>query len=329
MQFLDEAKIYILSGKGGNGVASFRREKFIEFGGPDGGNGGKGGDVIIKADPHLNTLIDFRYQQHFKAQSGEHGKGKNQTGASAQDMVIKVPVGTQIFDEQGDIMIVDINTPTSEFLIAKGGKGGLGNSCFKSSTNQAPRKRTLGGESEEIWVWLKLKLLSDVGLVGFPNAGKSTLLSAVSNATPKIADYAFTTLKPQLGIAKCNKREFVIADIPGLIEGASHDKGLGIRFLKHIERCRILIHMIDINNLDLAASYKQIREEMHNYSSSLSEKPEIIALNKIDLCGDEEMVNLCIEELRKVTKSPIVAISTLAETSLQQLLNEVLSTMDT
>ena len=280
MHFLDEAKIHLLSGRGGNGACSFRREKFIEFGGPDGGNGGKGGDIIFKADPDLNTLIDFRYTQHFKAEPGGHGRGKNQTGKSGEDMIIKVPVGTQIFDEEGDTIFVDLTQPDEEYLIAQGGKGGLGNSCFKSSTNQAPRKRTLGTEGEEIWVWLKLKLLSDVGLVGFPNAGKSTFLSAVSNAKPKIADYAFTTLKPQLGMVKSKGRDFVIADIPGLIEGASKDKGLGIRFLRHIERCKVILHIIDINCPDISQAYQQIRAELQNYSPMLAEKPEVVAFKQ-------------------------------------------------
>ena len=289
MHFIDEAKIYLKAGDGGNGSVSFRREKFIEFGGPDGGNGGKGGDVIFSAVPNLNTLIDFRYKQHFRAERGHGGSGVNCTGASGQDLIIEVPVGTQIFDESGEELLYDLDS-ISEVIIAKGGAGGAGNAVFKNSVNQAPRKAVPGWEGDELWVWLRLKLLCDVGLLGMPNAGKSSFLSKVSGAKPKIADYPFTTLKPQLGVVRLGYEEFVVADIPGLILGASKGLGLGDRFLRHIERCRVLLHIIDISSSDVSYiidSYNTVHNELKEYKAELGNKEEIIALNKIDLLPKE------------------------------------------
>lgn len=282
MKFLDEAKIYVRSGDGGAGAVSFRREKYIEFGGPDGGDGGRGGDVVVEAVPNLNTLIDYRYRQHFKAQRGQHGMGKNRTGAAGKSVVLKVPVGTQILDENKQTVIADLTEPGQRVVLAKGGDGGRGNAHFKSATNQAPRRAEPGWPGEERWVWLRLKLIADAGLVGLPNAGKSTLLAAVSGARPKIADYPFTTLHPQLGVVRIDEGEFVLADIPGLIEGAHEGAGLGDRFLGHIERCRVLVHLVDGTQEDVAAAYRTVREEIAAYGGGLAEKPEILALNKCD-----------------------------------------------
>ena len=261
MKFLDEAKIYLQSGKGGPGCVSFRREKYIEFGGPDGGNGGKGGDIYFEAVKTLNTLIDFRYQQHFKAESGKHGQGRNKTGAGGEDLIIKVPVGTEILDDEKDTVLADLVEPEQRILFLKGGDGGFGNAHYKSATNQAPRKSTPGWPEQEAAVWLRLKLIADVGLVGLPNAGKSTFLAACSNAKPKIADYPFTTLHPNLGVVKAGQKDFVMADIPGLIEGAHEGQGLGDRFLGHIERTSVLLHIIDITEDDIAEAYRTIRNE--------------------------------------------------------------------
>lgn len=289
MHFLDEAKVFIKSGNGGAGCVSFRREKNIPLGGPDGGNGGRGGHVIIRAESNLNTLIDYRYQQHFKARTGHHGMGSQRDGASADDILMKVPVGTQIFDEDGEELIADLSHAGQELILARGGKGGIGNMHFKSSTNRAPRQSTPGEPGEEKWVWLKLKLICDAGLLGMPNAGKSTFLSVVSRARPKIADYPFTTLKPQLGVVYLDEKEFVMADIPGLIEGAHEGAGLGIRFLKHIERCRVLLHLIDGTQEDVAGAYKTVRGELEAYSELLAEKTEIVALNKSDAMSEEDI----------------------------------------
>lgn len=297
MKFLDQAKIYIASGNGGKGCVSFRREKYIEFGGPNGGNGGRGGDVIIVTDPNLNTLIDFRYQQHFKAKQGENGKGKNQTGSNGKNVIIKVPLGTEIYNEDKTFLITDLLNKNDRVTLAKGGKGGLGNSHFKSSTNQAPRKFTYGENLEEKWVWLSLKLFADVGIVGKPNAGKSTLLSIISSAQPKIADYPFTTLHPILGVVKTFDREIIIADIPGLIEGAHSGKGLGYKFLAHIERCKILLHIIDCSENNIVVNYNKTRNEIIKYGKNLSNKKEIIALSKSDLSQDN------LTELKKLLKS--------------------------
>ena len=288
MHFIDEVKIYLKSGDGGAGSSSFRREKFIEYGGPDGGNGGKGGNIIFRAVANLNTLIDFRYKQHFKAQNGKIGSGANKTGAHGKDIIIEVPLWTQIYDENGTTLLYDMNKPGKEIMIAEGGDGGLGNASFKSSTNRAPRKSTEGWPGSEMWVWLKLKLLSDIGLLGFPNAGKSTFLSIVSSAKPKIADYPFTTLKPQLGVTYIDNEELVIADIPGLIEGASKGIGLGHKFLKHLKRCKVLLHLIDITGSELELKYQIIRNELMQYSEILASKAELVVFNKCDLVSAEE-----------------------------------------
>ena len=289
MKFLDEAKIYIRSGNGGNGCVSFLRAKFVPDGGPDGGNGGRGGDVIAECVPALNTLIDYRYQQHFKAKKGQNGMGANCTGLSADDLVLQLPVGTQIFDEDRETLIADLTHVGQRVVLAEGGKGGLGNQCFKSSTNQAPRQSTPGGEGVERWLWLRLKLMSEAGLLGMPNAGKSTFLAAVSRAKPKIADYPFTTLHPQLGVVYVDDKEFVLADIPGLIEGAHEGVGLGTRFLGHVERAGILLHLVDGTQEDVAGAYKTIRRELSEYSEELAAKQEIVALNKCDALTDEEI----------------------------------------
>lgn len=289
MQFIDEAKINIASGRGGNGASSFRREKYIPYGGPDGGDGGRGGDVIFKCVKNLNTLIDFRYQQHFKAQSGQNGQGRNKNGKSGENLIIKVPFATQIFNLEGDLL-VDMIDEGQEFVIAKGGKGGLGNINFKSSTNQAPKYAQKGQEGQEMWVKLELKLLSDAGLLGLPNAGKSTFLSSTTRAKPKIGAYPFTTLKPQLGVVYIDNNEFVLADIPGLIKNASQGKGLGDRFLKHIERCGVLLHLIDGTEENIVQNYQIIRQELKDYVDDLSDKFEVIAINKIDSLTEEEVL---------------------------------------
>ncbi len=286
MKFLDEAKIYLRSGDGGAGCVSFRREKFIEFGGPDGGDGGRGGDVVFEAVPGLNTLIDFRYRQHFRAKKGGHGMGANRTGASGADLVIQVPAGTQILAEDKETVLADLTRPGERVVLAKGGQGGRGNVRFKSSVNQAPRRADPGGEGEELWVWLRLKLIADAGLVGLPNAGKSTFLAAVSQARPKIADYPFTTLAPNLGVVTLDGESFVLADIPGLIEGAHEGAGLGVRFLGHIERCVVLLHLVDGTEDDPVAAWRTVRAELESYGHELAEKTEILALNKCDALDD-------------------------------------------
>ncbi len=289
MKFLDQAKIYCRSGDGGNGVVAFRRERFIEFGGPDGGNGGRGGDVVFEAVANLNTLIDFRYTQHFRAAKGGNGAGADRTGAGARDVVIKVPVGTQIFDESRETLLADLDTPGRRVVLLRGGDGGFGNAHYKSSTNRAPRRADKGWPGEERWVWLRLKLIADAGLVGLPNAGKSTFLARVSAARPKIADYPFTTLAPQLGVVRLSAtQEFVLADIPGLIEGAHAGAGLGDRFLGHVERCAVLLHLIDGAAGDVVQAWRTIRAELSAYGGGLSEKPEIIALNKSDAMTPRE-----------------------------------------
>jgi GTP-binding protein len=287
MKFLDEAKIHLKSGDGGAGCVSFHREKYVEFGGPDGGNGGRGGDVIFEVVNTLNTLIDFRYQQHFKAQNGQHGMGKNRTGAGGKDMVVKIPVGTQILDLDRETVLADFTEPGVQPPFLKGGDGGFGNAHYKSSTNQAPRKSTPGWPGQEIDVWLRLKLIADAGLVGLPNAGKSTFLAACSNAKPKIADYPFTTLHPNLGVIKVGEYDFVLADIPGLIEGAHEGQGLGDRFLGHVERTNVLLHLIDCTQDDIIEAYKTIRNELREYGEGLDKKEEIIAINKVDALGPE------------------------------------------
>lgn len=306
MKFLDEAKVYIRSGDGGNGCVAFRREKFIEFGGPNGGNGGRGGDIIVEAADGLNTLIDYRYQQHFKAQKGGNGMGSDRHGAGGKDIVMKVPVGTQIFDEDKETLIHDFTKVGERFVLAKGGNGGFGNAHFKSSTNRAPRHANPGQPGEERWIWLRLKLIADAGLVGLPNAGKSTFLSKVSAAKPKIADYPFTTLHPQLGVVNSDGREFVLADIPGLIEGAHEGAGLGDRFLGHIERCRVLLHLIDATCEHAGKAYKTVRGELEAYAETLVDKIEIVALNKIDAVEPDELKKQKDRLKRAAKKTPLL-----------------------
>ncbi len=282
MKFLDQAKVYVFSGAGGNGCVSFRREKFIEFGGPDGGDGGKGGDVWAECVANLNTLIDFRYQQHFKARRGQDGMGANCSGAKGDDVVLRVPPGTQIFAEDNETLLADLTMPGQRVLIAEGGNGGWGNARFKSSTNRAPRRANPGQPGVEMTIWLRLKLIADAGIIGLPNAGKSTFLAAVSAAKPKIADYPFTTLYPNLGVVKAGEVDFVLADIPGLIEGAHEGAGIGDRFLGHIERCRVLLHLVDVTEEDVAAAYRTVRRELKAYGAELHKKPEVVALSKCD-----------------------------------------------
>ena len=283
MKFLDQVKIFIKAGDGGSGSPSFRREKFIEFGGPDGGDGGKGGSIILTSERNLNTLIDYRYKQHFKAGRGGDGLGKNKTGKGGEDLYLKVPVGTQILEEDNKTLIFDFKEEKEEFLVASGGKGGFGNTRFKSSTNRAPKKFTKGRKGEEFWIWLQLKTIADIGIIGLPNAGKSSLLASITRANPKIANYKFTTINPNLGVVRYDDKEVTLADIPGLIEGAHQGVGLGIKFLKHIERCKSLVHLIDVNQEDLSEAYKQVRNELKKYSKDLIYKKEIVVLNKIDL----------------------------------------------
>jgi GTP-binding protein len=289
MKFLDQAKIYVSSGHGGAGAVSFLREKFIEFGGPDGGDGGRGGDIVVEAVANLNTLIDYRYQQHFRAGRGNHGMGKNRSGGAGRTLTLKVPVGTQILDDDRQTLLYDLTRPGTRVVLARGGDGGRGNAHFKSSTNRAPRQFGPGWPGEERWVWLRLKLIADAGLVGLPNAGKSTLLAALSRARPKIADYPFTTLTPQLGVVRRDSREFVLADIPGLIEGAHEGAGLGDRFLGHVERCGVLIHLVDGTAENVASAYRTIRAELAAYSPALVDKPELVCLNKIDALVAQEI----------------------------------------
>ncbi|HUS97969.1 MAG TPA: GTPase ObgE, partial [Hyphomicrobiaceae bacterium] len=289
MKFLDQAKIYIKSGAGGAGCLSFRREKFIEYGGPDGGDGGKGGDLWVECVENLNTLIDYRYQQHFKAQNGRPGMGKNRAGANGADCVIKVPPGTQVLDEDQETLLADLKEPGQRARIARGGNGGFGNTHFKSSTNQAPRRVNPGQDGEELTIWLRLKLIADAGLIGLPNAGKSTFLATVSAAKPKIADYPFTTLHPNLGVVRAGDTDFVLADIPGLIEGANDGAGLGTRFLGHIERCGVLLHLVDATQEDIASDYLTIREELVAYGAKLEDKDEIVALSKCDAVDAETL----------------------------------------
>ena len=324
MKFLDQVKIYVKAGNGGDGSPSFRREKFIEFGGPDGGDGGKGGSVILKAEQNLNTLIDFRYQQHHKAKRGENGAGQNRTGKSGEDLILKVPLGTQVFEDDNKTLIYDFTKISEEFVAAAGGKGGLGNTRFKSSTNRAPRKFTKGTQGEEFTIWLQLKTIADIGIIGLPNAGKSSLLASVTNANPKIANYQFTTLNPNLGVASYDDKEITIADIPGLVEGAHKGTGLGIQFLKHIERCKSLLHLIDITSEDLKKSYQQVKNELKKYSNKLTKKKELIVLNKIDLI-DEKEVNHIIKDFKKNTKSEVIALSTFNKSSVSKIKSKLLN----
>jgi GTP-binding protein len=308
MKFLDEAKVYVRSGDGGNGCVAFRREKFIEFGGPSGGNGGRGGDVVIEAVDGLNTLIDYRYQQHFKAQRGENGMGKDRHGAGGKPIVLKVPVGTQVFDEDKETLIHDFTTLGEKFVLAQGGNGGFGNAHFKSPTNRAPRHANPGQPGEERWIWLRLKLIADAGLIGLPNAGKSTFLAAVSAARPKIADYPFTTLYPQLGVVDADGREFVLADIPGLIQGAHEGAGLGDRFLGHVERCRVLLHLVDATGEHAGKAYKTVRAELLAYGGQLAEKVEIVALNKIDAVDPDDLKKQR-DRLKRAARKTVLLLS--------------------
>jgi GTP-binding protein len=308
MKFLDQAKIFVKSGDGGAGACSFRREKFIEFGGPDGGDGGRGGDVVVEVVANLNTLIDYRYQQHFKAEKGHHGMGANRSGAAGEPIVLRVPVGTQILDEENDQVLLDLTVAGERHVLLRGGDGGFGNAHYKSATNRAPRRFDTGWPGEERWVWLRLKLIADAGLVGLPNAGKSTLLAAVSRARPKIAAYPFTTLKPQLGVAQVHGEEFVIADLPGMIEGASEGVGLGHRFLGHVERCAVILHLVDGTAEDVVGHWRTIRRELEAYGHGLTDKPEIIGLNKADAVPPEELAKKR-QKLKRASKGDVLVLS--------------------
>ncbi|TLU73531.1 GTPase ObgE [Lichenicoccus roseus] len=320
MKFLDQAKIYVKSGDGGDGVIAFRREKYIEFGGPDGGNGGRGGDIVFEAVANLNTLIDFRYTQHFRARKGGNGAGSDRTGAGAPTVRIQVPIGTQIFDDEREVMLADLDAPGKTVLLCRGGDGGFGNASFKTSTNRAPRRADKGWPGEERWVWLRLKLIADAGLIGLPNAGKSTFLSVASAARPKIADYPFTTLHPQLGVVRLSmSEEFVLADIPGLIEGAHEGAGLGDRFLGHVERCAVLLHLIDGAAGNVVQAWRTIRTELSSYGGGLAEKPELIALNKTDAMSPQE-ISQRKRALEKATGNPVLLLSAATQGGVAEVL---------
>lgn len=324
MHFLDQAKIFVRSGAGGPGAVSFRREKFIEYGGPDGGDGGKGGDIVFEAVAGLNTLIDFRYTQHFRAPRGTGGSGSNKTGAGGRDLVIKVPVGTQILaDDEDRSLLADLTKVGERIVFLRGGDGGRGNASYKSSTNRAPRQHGTGWPGDEAWVWLRLKLLADAGLVGLPNAGKSTFINAVTNAQAKVGEYAFTTTRPQLGVVRHKGSEFVIADIPGLIEGAAEGAGIGDRFLGHIERCRVLLHLVDANDEDVASSYAIVREELEAYGAGLADKPVVVALNKIDTL-DDELIAALSAELEEASGREVIPISGVSGTGVDWVLDKLL-----
>jgi GTP-binding protein len=327
MKFLDEAKVYVRSGDGGNGCVAFRREKFIEFGGPSGGNGGRGGDVVIEAVDGLNTLIDYRYAQHFKAKPGVPGKGKDRHGGRGDDVMLKVPVGTQVFDEDHETLLADLTKMGERIVLAQGGNGGFGNAHFKSSTNRAPTNANPGQPGEERWIWLRLKLIADAGLVGLPNAGKSTFLAAVSAAKPKIADYPFTTLAPQLGVVESDSREFVLADIPGLIEGAHEGTGLGDRFLGHVERCRVLLHLIDGTGEHAGQDYKTVRAELKAYGNGLADKHEIVALTKIDAMTPEQIKSQAAK-LKRACKSTPLLLSAHSRKGVPEALRALLKIID-
>ena len=317
MKFLDQAKIYIKAGNGGSGSASFRREKFIEFGGPDGGDGGDGGSVIIESDRNLNTLIDFRYAQHFKAQHGKNGSKRNRTGANGENLILKVPVGTQIYEEDNNTLIYDFTKNKERYLVASGGKGGLGNVRFKSSVNRAPKKKTNGKNGEEFWIWLQLKVIADIGIIGKPNAGKSSLLSALTRAKPKIANYPFTTINPNLGVTYYDRKELTLADIPGLVEGAHKGIGLGDKFLRHIERCKVLLHLIDLSENNLEKTYKEIIKELSSYDKKLSKKKEIIFFNKSDLFDNDE-IKKKLENFKKKINAKYEIISVFSSKDIQK-----------
>ena len=318
MKFLDQAKIYIKAGDGGAGSASFRREKYIEFGGPDGGDGGNGGSIILESEENLNTLIDFRYRQHFKAETGKSGSKKNKTGASGKDLILKVPVGTQIYEEDNNTLIYDLTKNKERFVVATGGKGGLGNTRFKSSTNRTPRKKTGGKKGEEFWIWLQLKVIADVGIIGLPNAGKSSFLSKCTKAKPKIANYPFTTINPNLGVLNINHKEIVLADIPGLIEGSHKGIGLGDKFLRHIERCKTLIHLIDISEKDILGNYLKIKSELSKYDKKILKKTEIIIFNKLDLI-DMDSITKKLENFRKKIKKNFEITSLLSGQNFEKI----------
>ena len=318
MKFLDQVKIYVKAGDGGSGSASFRREKFIEFGGPDGGDGGKGGSIIFTTDKNLNTLIDFRYQQHFKAEKGKDGRGKKKTGKNGLDLILKVPIGTQIFEEDNNTLIEDLTKSEQKIIIANGGKGGLGNVRFKSSINRAPQKKTDGNKGENFWIWLQLKVIADIGIVGMPNSGKSSLLSVLTSAKPKIANYPFTTINPNLGVTSYDNREVTLADIPGLIEGAHEGIGLGDKFLRHIERCKNIMHLIDITNDNLLENYSKVRKELFKYSNKLTKKREIIVFNKIDMI-DEKEIKKKVDIFNNRIKKKIYLISALKHKGIRDL----------
>ncbi|GGC46490.1 GTPase Obg [Chelatococcus reniformis] len=327
MKFLDQAKVYVRSGDGGAGCVSFRREKFIEFGGPDGGDGGRGGDVWIECVEGLNTLIDYRYQQHFKARPGVHGMGRNRAGARGNDVILKVPAGTEVLAEDGETLLADLTAVGQRVCLAEGGNGGFGNAHFKTSTNQAPRRANPGLAGQELWIWLRLKLIADAGLVGLPNAGKSTFLAAVTAAKPKIADYPFTTLHPGLGVVAVAGREFVLADIPGLIEGAHEGLGLGDRFLGHIERCRVLLHLVDGTAEDVAAAYATVRAELVAYGAELADKPEIVALSKVDALDPETRAERCAELAAAAGRPPLL-LSSASREGVDDVLRRLLQIID-
>jgi GTP-binding protein len=327
MKFLDQAKVYIRSGDGGAGAVSFLREKFLEFGGPNGGDGGRGGDVVVECVDGLNTLIDYRYQQHFKARTGTHGMGKDRHGANAPEIVLRVPVGTQVFEDDNETLIADLTEVGQRVILLKGGNGGFGNAHFKTSSNQAPRHANPGQTGTEKWIWLRLKLIADAGLVGLPNAGKSTFLAAVSAAKPKIADYPFTTLHPNLGVVRIGERDFVLADIPGLIEGAHEGAGIGDRFLGHVERCAVLIHLVDGTQEDVAAAYRTIRAELAAYDEALAEKPEIVALNKIDALPPGEL-EMKLKALAKASKAKVMTVSGATGQGVEAILYATLAAID-
>ena len=309
MKFLDQAKIYIKAGNGGSGSASFRREKFIEYGGPDGGDGGNGGSIIIQSDRNLNTLIDFRYAQHFKAEHGKPGSKRNKTGANGEELILKGPLGTQIFEEDNNTLIYDFTANKEKYLVANGGKGGLGNVRFKSSTNRAPKKKTSGRSGEEFWIWLQLKVIADIGIIGKPNAGKSSLLASLTRAKPKIANYPFTTINPNLGVTYYAGKEVTLADIPGLVEGAHKGIGLGDKFLRHIERCKVLLHLIDLTEKDLINSYRKIKQELSSYDKKLAYKEEIIFFNKSDLLEKNDIKEKLVEFNKKIKgKHEIISV---------------------
>ncbi len=323
MHFLDQAKIYVRSGEGGPGAVSFRREKYIEYGGPDGGNGGKGGDIVFECIAGLNTLIDFRYTQHFRAPRGSGGSGSNRTGAGGKDLVIRVPLGTQVLSEDKEEVLIDFTEVGQSEVLFRGGDGGRGNASYKTSTNRTPRQHGTGWPFGEAWVWLRLKLLADAGLVGLPNAGKSTFINQVTNAQAKVGEYAFTTTRPQLGVVRHKQREFVVADIPGLIQGAAEGAGIGDRFLGHIERCRVLLHLVDANDRDVAESYRIVRDELENYGEGLTDKKVIVALNKIDML-DPELIAALSAELAEASGAEVMAISGASGAGIEAVLDQLI-----